>query len=102
MERAHQFAQKAVELDPNLPQARAQLGLVLVWRRQNDASIASFERAIALNPHFSDWRFAAALALAGEPGGHSKCWKHIFESIRSIRRQHCTTWGSSLHAQKVF
>ena len=68
MERAHQFAQKAVELDPNLPQARAQLGLVLVWQRQNDASIASFERAIAPNPHFSDWRFAAALALAGEPG----------------------------------
>ncbi|MFZ0849048.1 MAG: hypothetical protein WAO08_07580 [Hyphomicrobiaceae bacterium] len=68
MERAHQFAQKAVELDPNLPQARAQLGLVLVWRRQHDASIASFERAIALNPHFSDWRFAEALALAGEPG----------------------------------
>ena len=36
-------------------------------KRQHEASIAEFERAIALNPNFTDWRFAAALVYAGEP-----------------------------------
>jgi adenylate cyclase len=64
---AHQFAQRAVQCDPNLPQAHAQLGMVLTWKRLHRSSIASFERAIALNPNFSDWRFAAGLIFAGEP-----------------------------------
>ena len=78
LERAHQFGQRAVQLDPNLPQAHAQLGLVLVWRRQHEAAIASFERAIALNPNFGDWRFAAALTLAGEPSRALKVLEAYF------------------------
>ncbi len=66
LERAHELAQKAVQLDPYLPQARAYLGLTLMWRRQSDAAIAEFEKAVALNPNFTDVRFSIALIYAGE------------------------------------
>ena len=64
---ACQLAGKAVQLDPNLPQAHALLGMALNWMHQHDASLEAFERAIALNPNYTDWRFASALVLAGEP-----------------------------------
>jgi adenylate cyclase len=67
LERAHRFAQKAVQLDPNLPLAHAQLGMVLTYEGQHEQSITQFERAIALNPNFTDWRFSMALGFAGEP-----------------------------------
>ena len=68
LDRADKLARRAVLLDPNLPQARAQFGMVLTWRRQHDASMAEFERAMALNPNFADWRsHAMALVCAGEP-----------------------------------
>ena len=67
LEKAHQLARQAVQLDPNLPEAHAALGLVLVRRREHNAGIAAFERAVTLNPNFTDWRFAHALVLAGEP-----------------------------------
>jgi adenylate cyclase len=50
-----------------LPQARAQLGFALIWKRQHDATMAEFERAFALNPNFIDQRFAQALMFAGQP-----------------------------------
>ena len=65
---AHQFARKAVQLDPNLPETHAVLALVLAFAREHDASIASLERACALNPNYIDWRFGYPLVLAG----HSK------------------------------
>src|SRR5262249_45237704 len=64
--RAHRTARSAVQLDPNLPQARAQLGYVLAFEGQHALSIAEFERAFARNPNFPDSRFACALAFAGE------------------------------------
>ena len=64
---AHQFARKAVQLDPNLPMAHGNLGHVLLWKRQHEASIAEFERAVALNPNEVDWRFSLALVYAGQP-----------------------------------
>jgi adenylate cyclase len=67
LDRAHQFARRAVELDPSLPEAHAMLGLVLTWMRQHDASITEIERAIALNPNYVDWRFGIAFVLAGNP-----------------------------------
>ena len=66
LDRAYQLARKAVELDPNLPQARAQLGMVLSFRRRHDEAIAEFERARAMNPNFDDWRFANFLIYAGD------------------------------------
>jgi adenylate cyclase len=67
LDRAHQYARRAVELDPNLPEAHAMFGLVLTWMRQHDASITEIERAIALNPNYVDWRFGLALVLVGSP-----------------------------------
>jgi adenylate cyclase len=66
LDRALELAETAVRLDPRLPQARAQLGDVLQWKRRHDAAIAEFERAFALNPNFIDWRYARALTHAGE------------------------------------
>ena len=67
LERAHRLARKAVRLDPNLPIAHSYLGHVLTFEGQHEQSIAEFEKAIALNPNFTDWRFGAALLRAGEP-----------------------------------
>lgn len=67
LDRAYQAARRAVQLDPNLPQARAHLGTVLSFQAQHGASLAEFDRAVALNPNFTDYRFAAALVRAAEP-----------------------------------
>jgi adenylate cyclase len=67
LDRALELAESAVHLDDRLPQARAQLGDVLLYKRQHNASLAEFERALALNPNFTDYRYARALIYAGEP-----------------------------------
>jgi adenylate cyclase len=67
LDRAFELAETAVHLEARLPQARAQLGFVLLLKRRHDAAIAEFKRAFALNPNFVDPRFAAALMFAGEP-----------------------------------
>jgi adenylate cyclase len=67
LDRALELAETAVHLDAFLPQARAQLGHILVYKRQHDAAIAEFERAFTLNPNFFDYRYARALTCAGEP-----------------------------------
>ena len=66
LDRAHEFACKALQLDPNLPQAHACLGVVFGWKHQHEAAIAEFERAIALNPNFTQWRFVPVLIFAGQ------------------------------------
>jgi adenylate cyclase len=66
LDRAVELAQTAVHLDPRLPQARAQLGLVLLLKRRYDAAMAEFERAFALNPNFIDYRYAIALIRVAE------------------------------------
>ena len=67
LDRAFELAETAVRLDARLPQARAQLGYVLLCKRQHDAAIAEFERAFALNPNFIDHRYVQVLICAGEP-----------------------------------
>src|SRR5262249_10989835 len=67
LDHAVELAETAVHLDLGLPEARAQLGDVLIYKRQHDAAIAEFERAFALNPNFIDHRFARALINVGEP-----------------------------------
>jgi adenylate cyclase len=67
LDRACHLARKAVQLDPNLPEAHATLGYALGRRGEHEAAIAEFERAMALNPNFTDWRFGDALVIAGHP-----------------------------------
>jgi adenylate cyclase len=61
------LARTAVHLDPLLPQARAQLGQALLFKCRHGAAIAEFDRALALNPNFIDFRYAHALTCTGEP-----------------------------------
>ena len=60
LDRAHEFARKAVQLDGNLPEAHAQLAWVLLFQRRHEAAIAEYDRALSLNPNFliSDAVFA--------------------------------------------
>jgi adenylate cyclase len=67
LDRAHALAQEAVRLDPLLPQAHAQLGWVLVFKRRHEEAVGEFERAISLNPNFNDFSFGLVLAYAVEP-----------------------------------
>src|SRR5262245_16053302 len=66
VDRAHELALKAVQLDPNLPRARGMLAVVLVWKRQHQAAVAEFERAVANNPNFANWNYAWVLLFAVE------------------------------------
>jgi len=66
LDRACHLARKAVQLDPNLPEAHAALGFVLGRRREHEAAVAEFERAMALNPNFTDWRLGDVLMFAGD------------------------------------
>lgn len=62
---AHKAANTAVKLDPKSPKAYAQLGYVMIFLRQPERAVSLFERAVALNPNFSDWRLILALLMAG-------------------------------------
>ena len=39
----------------------------MTFEGQHEQSIAEFEKAIALNPNFTDWRFGTTLVRAGDP-----------------------------------
>jgi len=67
LERVHGFVRKALQLDPNLPIAHAHFGGVLTFEGQHEQSKVKFQKAIALNPNFTDWWFGMALLRAGDP-----------------------------------
>lgn len=67
LDRAYQCATKSVLLGANVPEGHLGLGWTLLWMRQHDAAIAEFERASALNPNFTNWRYPLSLVYAGEP-----------------------------------
>src|SRR5215468_2922191 len=53
LDQAHDFAAKAVQLEPILPQARAMLGYVLSRKGEHDAALTEFSRAIERNPNYT-------------------------------------------------
>jgi TolB-like protein/Tfp pilus assembly protein PilF len=61
LEQSLLLAQRAVELDPHLPDARLTLAGILRWSHRPAESRAEFERAFELNPNLADSRFALAL-----------------------------------------
>jgi len=67
LDRAYRSASKAVQQAPDLPEAHVALGWTLLWMRRHEAAIAAFERAVALNPNFTNWRYAFTLVFAGRP-----------------------------------
>lgn len=67
LERANTLARTAVRLDPNLPQARALLGAVLMFSSRHEEALVEYERGFALNPNFIDYGFGLCLVFAGQP-----------------------------------
>jgi adenylate cyclase len=61
IERALNLAQRAVELDPNLPDAHMALANILKWLHRRSESSAEYDRAFELNPNLADYRFGLAL-----------------------------------------
>lgn len=66
LDRSYQSACDGVRLAPDLPEAHIALGQALTFLRQHQAAIAAVERAIALNPNLTSFRFSYILVLAGE------------------------------------
>lgn len=60
-ERSLMLAQKAVELDPHLPDARVALAHSLRWLHRPAESQEEFARAYELNPNLVDYRYGLAL-----------------------------------------
>ena len=67
LDRAITLARTAIELDPNLPEAYAELAYNIIRKRDFDAATAAAERAIALNRNFADYRVAQVFYSAGQP-----------------------------------
>jgi adenylate cyclase len=55
------LAQKAVALDPNLPEARLTLANILRWLHRPSESSAEYGRAFEQNPNLVDYRYGLAL-----------------------------------------
>jgi adenylate cyclase len=53
-------------LDPDLPEGLAILSNVLAWKAEHAAAMAAFERALQINPNFTNSRFSAVFVMAGE------------------------------------
>jgi adenylate cyclase len=60
------LARAAIELDPNLPEAYAELGYNIIRKRDFDGATVATERAIALNPNFADYRLAQVFYSVGQ------------------------------------
>ena len=67
LDQAIKLARTAIELNPSLSEAYAELGYNIIRKRDFDAAAAAAERAIALNPNFADYRLAQVFFSVGEP-----------------------------------
>jgi adenylate cyclase len=66
LDQAITLARTAIELDPNLPEAYAELAYNIIRKRDFDAATVAAERAIALNPNFADYRVAQVFYSVGQ------------------------------------
>jgi adenylate cyclase len=66
LDRSYRCARESVRLAPELPEAHIALGQALTFLRQHDAAVIAVERATALNPNLTSFRFAYTYVLAGE------------------------------------
>jgi adenylate cyclase len=66
LDRSYRTAREGVRLAPELPEAHVALGQALTFLRQHEAAVTAAERAVALNPNLTSFRFAYTYILAGE------------------------------------
>jgi adenylate cyclase len=86
LDRAISLARTAIEFDPNLPEAYAELAYNIIRKRDFDAAAVAVERAIALNPNFADYRVAQVRWAS--PPEQSRLPKRKCGLIPSIRILH--------------
>lgn len=65
LQQAQALCEQAIDIDPYLADAHATLAWVLHWQYQRSAGIASFRRALELNPNLAEGRFSLMLTHAG-------------------------------------
>jgi adenylate cyclase len=66
LDQAIKMARRAIELNPSLPEAYAELGYNIIRKREFDAAAAAAGRAIALNQNFADYRVATVFVSVGD------------------------------------
>ncbi len=54
LEKAHELAQESVLIDPRDARGYGELGFVNLYRKEHESSLASFEKALQLNPNDTD------------------------------------------------
>jgi adenylate cyclase len=67
LDRAITLARTAIELDPNLPEAYAELAYNIIRKSDFDGATVAAERAIALNLNFVDYRLGQVFYSVGQP-----------------------------------
>ncbi|MFT5114531.1 MAG: adenylate cyclase [Parasphingorhabdus sp.] len=69
LQQASNFAEKAVELNDSLPQARVVLGFINMWKHDHEAAIAEVSRGLVLDPNHTEGQMYQAIILgfAGQP-----------------------------------
>jgi adenylate cyclase len=67
LDRAITLARTAIEFDPNLPEAYAEVAYNIIRKSDFDGATVAAERAIALNPNFVDYRLAQVFYSVGQP-----------------------------------
>jgi len=76
LQRAFEFARKAVELGPSEPFGHGVLASVALFQRDRAACLAAWDRVFALNPNYCDWRYGHCLVLFGEPENGLAALRH--------------------------
>jgi adenylate cyclase len=104
LEKALNFAEKAVEIDSDLGLAHARLAWVQGFMRQYESAVANFERAIELSPNDAEAHayFAQLLNWVGDPE------RSIEMTLMSVRLDpllppNCAMhWGEALYHLNQF
>lgn len=81
LSRALPHIERALELDPDLPEALGIMGLTLHGRYQQEAAIPYFKKALQLNPSLNDVRswYASSLIVIGEAAEAIRVMKTAYE-----------------------
>jgi serine/threonine protein kinase/Flp pilus assembly protein TadD len=83
LEQALSASRKAFDLDPDLPEAHASLGLALAQNNQFEEAVKEFEAAIQLNPKFFEAYYEYA-RICRSLGKHKQSVK-LFEKASQVR-----------------
>jgi len=92
LSRARPYAERALELDPELAEAHAAMGYVLVTWDTFEQALFHFRRAVALNPNYAD----AAMWLSGflaDMGQYEEAFELLRRAIRADPLSKTALWN---------